>query len=384
MIYQYFYDIYEEEKPSEYENLHQVVKQVSHFGSLNPNNQNQNTVDCYYDFIRLWGKIGNLRQLQNLIAGPMPQITPDRILNKVFSVPKKYVKPMLELKNYDLKEIKLIVSGGFENQTDIDFAQQGGFDTIKDVQKARKLDCTTWEEMVAVQTNEWENGSEMRNAIAQGFFENEKELFSLTTEKNNHINWNRESILWARNSTKDSLERLTNFSSIKSMDFYDYLFTVEEDMFRTDRLMGEYNKLAVPGAKITSEEKFEDFLSQFPDVVMVTNGGLTKILLNSKGVKKIHPRINFKSYSTIKKSKSKLSKSLKKSLAENNLNEASLDSYSWLTEQIRSHLGISQKDELQIIDSCEELLDLSKKETDKLHKTRMARNWVGHKEAEQK
>ena len=42
------------------------------------------------------------------------------------------------------------------------------------------------------------------------------------------------------------------------MEFYDYLFTVKEDMFRTDRLMGEYNKLAVPGAKITSEEKFED------------------------------------------------------------------------------------------------------------------------------
>ena len=168
------------------------------------------------------------------------------------------------------------------------------------------------------------------------------------------------------------------------MEFYDYLFTVDEDMFRTDRLMGEYNKLAVPGSQIISEEKFEDFLAQFPDVVEVTNGGLTKILLNSKGVKKIHPRINFNSYPTIKKSKSILSKSLKKSLSENNLNEASLDSYSWLTEKLRTHLSISQKDELQIIDSCKELLDLSKKESDKLHKTRLARNWVGHKEAEQK
>ena len=333
---------------------------------------------------KLWKKIGNRDQLQTLIAGHMPQITPDRILNKVFSVPKKYVKPMLDLKNYNLTEIKLIVKGGFENQEDIDFAQQGGFDTIKDVRKARKLFCNTWEEMIAVQTNEWEDGNEMRHAMRQGFFENEKDLFTLTTEKNNHIKWNKQSIIWARNSTKDSLERLTNFSSIKSMEFYDYLFTVEEDMFRTDRLMGEYNKLAVPGAKITSEEKFEDFLSQFPDVVDVTNGGLTKILLNSKGVKKIHPRINFNSYPTIKKSRTKLSKSLKKSLAENNLNEASLDSYSWLTEQVRSHLGISQKEELQIVDSCKELLDLSKRETDKLHKTRMARNWVGHKEAEQK
>ena len=383
MIYEYFCDIYEDEITSEYENLHQVLKQVSHFGSLNPKN-NQSHLDCYYDFFKLWKKIGNRDQLQTLIAGHMPQITPDRILNKVFSVPKKYVKPMLDLKNYNLTEIKLIVKGGFENQEDIDFAQQGGFDTIKDVRKARKLFCNTWEEMIAVQTNEWEDGNEMRHAMRQGFFENEKDLFTLTTEKNNHIKWNKQSIIWARNSTKDSLERLTNFSSIKSMEFYDYLFTVEEDMFRTDRLMGEYNKLAVPGAKITSEEKFEDFLSQFPDVVDVTNGGLTKILLNSKGVKKIHPRINFNSYPTIKKSRTKLSKSLKKSLAENNLNEASLDSYSWLTEQVRSHLGISQKEELQIVDSCKELLDLSKRETDKLHKTRMARNWVGHKEAEQK
>ena len=79
-----------------------------------------------------------------------------------------------------------------------------------------------------------------------------------------------------------------------------------------------------------------------------------------------------------------LSKSLRKSLADNNLNEASLDSYSWLTEQLRSHLGISQKEELQIVDSCKELLDLNKKETAKLHKTRLARNWVGHKDAEQK
>ena len=72
---------------------------------------------------------------------------------------------MLDLKNYNLTEIKLIVRGGFENQEDIDFAQQGGFDNIKDVRKARKLFCNTWEEMVAVQTNEWEDGNEMRHAI---------------------------------------------------------------------------------------------------------------------------------------------------------------------------------------------------------------------------
>ena len=381
-VVDYFFDSSIDNIPTEYKTLHEVIRVEVSMQSLSHIHTNQ--LDCYYDFIRLWKKIRNINQISIAIVGEMPDITPDRILNEVFSVPKKYVKHMLELKNYDLKEIKLIVGGGFDIQADIDFAQQGGFENINDVEKARKLDCTTMGEMIAVQTNKWKDGSEMRNAIIKGFFENEKDLFILTTEKNNHISWNKQSILWARNSTKDSLERLTNFSSIKSMEFYDYLFTVDEDMFRTDRLMGEYNKLAVPGSQITSEEKFEDFLAQFPDVVEVTNGGLTKILLNSKGVKKIHPRINFNSYPTIKKSKSILSKSLKKSLSENNLNEASLDSYSWLTEKLRTHLSISQKDELQIIDSCKELLDLSKKESDKLHKTRLARNWVGHKEAEQK
>ena len=369
------------EKNSKFEHLNRLILTGARINSLY---DDIDRINAFYEFIQLWDKTENLYDLYELVIGPLGEITPQRILNEMFSVPKKYIPAMLELKNYNLQDIKLIVKGGFNNQKDIDFARQGGFVNIKDVQVARKLECTSMKEMLTVQSNGWESGGEMRNAIKKGFLENEKELHQLTTEQNNHIKWNKGSVKWARSSTKDSLERLTNFSSIKSMEFYDFLFTVEDSMFRTDRLMGEYNKLAVPGAKITSEEKFEQILSQFPDVVEVTNGGLTNILINSKGVKKIHPRINFNSYAKIKKSKSKLSNALKKSLANNNLNEASLDSFSWLKEHLRAHFGIPQKEEFQVVDKCKELLNLSKMEIDKLHKARMARNWVGHKEAEQK
>ena len=168
------------------------------------------------------------------------------------------------------------------------------------------------------------------------------------------------------------------------MEFYDFLFTVDESVYRTDRLMKEYNGLKTSGNMIANEDEFELFLSEFDDIVEVTQGGLTNILLNTKKIAKIHPRVNHTSYPSLKRSSSALARSLKGALKENNLNEASLDSYSWLTEKLRKHLGISQKEELQVVEELVKILKLDKKRQNTLHKARMARNWVGHKDAEQK
>ena len=328
-------------------------------------------------------------EIDGIIAGPLDlgdtENWPEIILGEFLDVPKKYIEPMLEARIYDLDELKLRIKGGFKDGEDIKFAQEGNFSTIKEVRSARKLECTTLIELTAVKNGNWPSGEIYRYAISQGFESFEYNLFQETKDDNGHIRWDKSEIAWARSASSNELQRLKKFSSIRAMEFYDYLFTLEEEIFRTDRLMAQYKELNTPGPKIATEGKFEDFLSEpaFSGVVDVTEGGLTKILLNSGAVNNIHPRADPASYPLIKKSRTELAKSLRAALNANNLGDSTVDSWSWLCTTLRAHLGLSAKDDLEsVVEKLNELLGLTKTQRDLLHTARMARNWISHKDGE--
>jgi hypothetical protein len=252
------------------------------------------------------------------------------ILLNLGNVPEDLVDPMLELKRYDVAELKLILKGGFETEEDIEFAKAGGFLNMKEVKKARKIDCKTKKEMAQVLDNGWADGLILRKAVRRGIKADERKLYVQTFVENEHIPWTKDEIKWARGNTATTLKRLSEFSSIRALEFCDFLVDVQEPVYRTDRLMEEYNNLPSPGKSITDEGKFEEFLEEFPDFVEITSGGLTKILVNSNKSLKIDPRVNPIDFPSLKRLTTALGKSLKKALKANNLNDATTDAYSFM------------------------------------------------------
>tara|TARA_B110001452_G_C15228956_1_gene425811 strand:- start:129 stop:1865 length:1737 start_codon:yes stop_codon:yes gene_type:complete len=306
------------------------------------------------------------------------------ILTKIAKVPEDLVDHMIKLKKYNIQELKLMLDGGFKTEGDVKFAKAGGFQTMKEVRKARKFMCQNKKELQQVLDYGWEDGNAMRNAIAKGFKGSEYELYAKTIQENDHIGWNKTEIAWARTQTDTTLKRLSEFSSIRALDFCDFLLDVQEPVYRTDRLMQEHNKLTSPGRKISSENKFEEFLDEFPQYVEVTAGGLTKILLNSDKTLKVEPRISPVDFPSLKSLKTNLAKDLKRALKQNNLNEATTDAYAFMKYQLNKHIEAEDGEDLMVVDEVSNLLNLNKQSIKSLHQARLARNWVSHKESEQK
>lgn len=305
------------------------------------------------------------------------------ILTELGEIPKRLASEMLKMKIYDYDEISLVVDGGFKNESDLEFAKSGGFKNMKEVRKSKKLKCFHIDELNEVITNKWKNGEDMRTALSQGFEINESNLYNKTVHSNPHLVWDNLEITWARNSSDSSLERLADFVSIRAMDFYDFLLEIDEPVYRTDRLMEEYNKLETPGRDYTEEKQFEEFLKDFSEHVEVTTGGLTRILFNTDKTITINPRLNPSDYPSLKKLKTKLAKSLIKSLNGNNLNDSITDAFSFLNYQLKKHLNQGEEN-LHVVDEVSKLLNLSDADKNTLHQARLARNWVSHKESEQK
>jgi hypothetical protein len=93
--------------------------------------------------------------------------------------------------------------------------------------------------------------------------------------------------------------------------------------------------------------------------------------------------VNPVDFPSLKKLTTALGKSLKKALKANNLNDATTDAYSFMKYQLTKHVGPGDED-LHVIDEVAKLLNLDKKEINALHQARLARNWISHKESEQK
>ena len=306
------------------------------------------------------------------------------ILTEVGGIPEDLVDHMIKLKKYDIDELKLILDGGFKTEEDIEFAKAGGFLNMKEVRKARKLHCNDKKELQQVVEHGWVDGNDMRHAISRGFRGIEHELYTKTVIQNNHLRWNKSEIAWARRQTDITLKRLSDFSSIRALDFCDFLMDVQEPVYRTDRLMEEHNKLTSPGRKISTENKFEEFLDEFPQYVEVTAGGLTKILLNSDKTLKVEPRISPVDFPSLKSLNTKLAKDLRRALKQNNLNEATTDAYAFMKYQLNKHTEAKDGEDLMVVDEVSNLLNLNKQSITSLHQARLARNWVSHKESEQK
>lgn len=306
------------------------------------------------------------------------------ILTEIAGVPEDLVEHMIKLKKYNIRELKLMLDGGFKTEEDVKFAKKGGFQNMKEVRKARKLMCQNKKELQQVLDYGWEDGNIMRNAISRGFKASEYDLYSKTIQEHGHIGWNKTEIAWARTQTDTTLKRLSEFSSIRALDFCDFLLAVQDPVYRTDRLMQEHNKLTSPGRKISTENKFEEFLNEFPQYVEVTAGGLTKILLNSDKTLKVEPRISPTDFPSLKSLNTKLAIDLKRALKQNNLNEATTDAYAFMKYQLNKHIEAEDGEDLMVVDEVSNLLNLNKQSITSLHQARLARNWVSHKESEQK
>ena len=324
-------------------------------------------------------KLNITKFLSEVMENPVREI-----LTKIAKVPEDLVDHMIKLKKYNVQELKLMLDGGFKTEGDVKFAKEGGFQTMKEVRKARKFMCQNKKELQQVLDYGWEDGNAMRNAIAKGFKGSEYELYAKTIQENDHIGWNKTEIAWARTQTDTTLKRLSEFSSIRALDFCDFLLDVQEPVYRTDRLMQEHNKLTSPGRKISTEDKFEEFLDEFSQYVEVTAGGLTKILLNSDKTLKVEPRISPMDFPSLKSLNTKLAKDLKRALKQNNLNEATTDAYAFMKYQLNKHIEAEDGEDLMVVDEVSNLLNLNKQSITSLHQARWARNWVSHKESEQK
>lgn len=337
--------------------------------------------DLFFDMLRYKVDSSSLN-IEEFVLHSMKDTGREILLN-VCDVPEDLVDSMLELKRFDVAELKLVLKGGFETEEDIEFAKAGDFLNMKEVKKARKLDCKTKKEMTQVLDNGWADGLIMRKAVRRGIKAEERKLYVQTFVENEHIPWTKDELKWARENTATTLKRLSEFSSIRALEFCDFLVDVQEPVYRTDRLMEEYNNLPSPGKNITDEGKFEEFLEEFPDFVEITSGGLTKILVNSNKSLKIDPRVNPVDFPSLKRLTTALGKSLKKALKANNLNDATTDAYSFMKYQLTKHVGPGDED-IHVIDEVAKLLNLDKKEINALHQARLARNWISHKESEQK
>ena len=89
-------------------------------------------------------------------------------------------------------------------------------------------------------------------------------------------------------------------------------------------------------------------------------------------------------FPSLKSLNTKLAKDLKRALKQNNLNEATTDAYAFMKYQLNKHIEAEDGEDLMVVDEVSNLLNLNKQSITSLHQARWARNWVSHKESEQK
>ena len=102
--------------------------------------------------------------------------------------------------NFDFERAIVNSKWGFNNEEDYNFAKEGGFKTLKQVDKARKLNCFNAEEVNEVIKGKWSDGDELRDAINHGLDSNDKKIYDNIIMKYPHINWNIPSINWIKNN----------------------------------------------------------------------------------------------------------------------------------------------------------------------------------------
>ena len=214
----------------------------------------------------------------------------ERFLEDQCGVPKKYVKKMIDLGRYNLKELKIAIEGGFKDPDDLEVALSGGFMNLRTLTKARKLKCLTNDELEDVVNNGWQDGEKMRQALHLGFGPGDQERYGVLNSLN-HIDWfnNTAMFKWANSQPISVLKKLKKFPSPRAYEMAKFIGTIDEPMYRTDKLQLEFNKLPSPGEAFPSnqEQQFEQFLRNdcFTGLLDVGSGGIVTIL--KKKTKKI-------------------------------------------------------------------------------------------------
>jgi len=195
----------------------------------------------------------------------------------------KVIHFMVDNQEFNSADVNLALNGKIK-AVDITFAKAGGFTTAKQVSAAKKLDCTTLDELKAVQKYSWASGAELREAAKSlGLEPHEHDLYVLMIEVNSQINWvgsmTIELVNWVRNHDESTMHRLVGFESPRSLTFFEEVLLVkEENAVRTDYLLEDYNKIPAPG-EAYNESTFETFLRSQPfmNVVKVGDGGVSMI-----------------------------------------------------------------------------------------------------------
>jgi len=214
----------------------------------------------------------------------------ERFLEDQGGVPKKYVKKMIDLGRYNLKELKIAIEGGFKDPTDLEAALSGKFMNLKALTKARRLKCMTNDELEDVVNNGWKDGEEMRQALSLGFGSGEQEKYRVLKSLS-HIEWfnNTAMFNWSKSQSIAVLKKLRKFPSPRAYEMAEFIGTINEPMYRTDKLQVVFNKLPAPGESFGShqEQQFEQFLRNdcFTGLLDVGSGGIVTIL--KKKTKKI-------------------------------------------------------------------------------------------------
>ena len=219
-----------------------------------------------------------------------PQDVFERFLEDGCGVPKKYVKKMIDLGRYNLKELKIAIEGGFKDPKDLEAALSGGFMNLRTLTKARRLKCLTNDELEDVVNNGWQDGEKMRQALHLGFGPGDQERYGVLKSLN-HIDWFNDTAMfkWANSQPISVLKKLKKFPSPRAYEMAKFIDTINEPMYRTDKLQLEFNKLPAPGEAFPSnqEQQFEQFLRNdcFTGLLDVGSGGIVTIL--KKKTKKI-------------------------------------------------------------------------------------------------
>ena len=148
----------------------------------------------------------------------------------------------------------------------------------------------TNDELEDVVNNGWKDGEEMRQALHHGFGPGDQEKYGVLKSLN-HIDWfgNTAMFKWSNSQPVSVLKKLKKFPSPRAYEMAEFIRTINEPMYRTDKLQVEFNKLPAPGEAFPSnqEQQFEQFLRNdcFTGLLDVGSGGIVTIL--KKKTKKI-------------------------------------------------------------------------------------------------
>jgi hypothetical protein len=161
---------------------------------------------------------------------------------------------------------------------------------LRTLTKARRLKCLTNDELEDVVNNGWQDGEKMRQALHLGFGPGDQERYGVLKSLS-HIDWfnNTAMFKWANSQPISVLKKLKKFPSPRAYEMAKFIGTINEPMYRTDKLQLEFNKLPAPGEAFPSnqEQQFEQFLRNdcFTGLLDVGSGGIVTIL--KKKTKKI-------------------------------------------------------------------------------------------------